>query len=150
METKDVVETTLALENFKRACDVGKGAIFLSISRGKVAEGVDFDRHYGRCVIVIGVPYQYTRSHTLRARLDYMRDKYRIRENDFLTFDAVRQSSQCIGRVIRSKTDYGVVILADSRFAKSDKRSKFSEWVRRFLPPSSINLSSDTALYQVI
>ncbi len=30
LETKDVVETTLALENFKRACDIGKGAVFLS------------------------------------------------------------------------------------------------------------------------
>lgn len=78
LETKDVVETTFALDNFKRACDCGKGALFLSISRGKVAEGVDFDRHYGRCVIVLGVPYQYTRSHTLLARLDFMREKYQV------------------------------------------------------------------------
>jgi DNA excision repair protein ERCC-2 len=47
LETKDVVETTLALDNFKRACDCGRGAVFLSIARGKVAEGIDFDRHYG-------------------------------------------------------------------------------------------------------
>jgi DNA excision repair protein ERCC-2 len=56
IETKDVVETTLALNNFKRACDVGRGAIFLSVARGKVAEGIDFDRHYGRCVVLMGVP----------------------------------------------------------------------------------------------
>jgi len=56
IETKDVVETTLALENFRRACDAGRGAAFLSIARGKVAEGIDFDRHYGRCVLNIGVP----------------------------------------------------------------------------------------------
>jgi DNA excision repair protein ERCC-2 len=36
IETKDVVETTLALDNFKRACDSGRGAIFFSIARGKV------------------------------------------------------------------------------------------------------------------
>ena len=24
---------------------------------GKVAEGIDFDRHYGRCVVMMGVPY---------------------------------------------------------------------------------------------
>ncbi len=39
LETKDVVETTLALDNFKRACDCGRGAVFLSVARGKVAEG---------------------------------------------------------------------------------------------------------------
>lgn len=32
----------------QRACDCGRGAIFFSIARGKVAEGIDFDRHYGR------------------------------------------------------------------------------------------------------
>ena len=50
IETQDVVETTLALDNFRRACDCGRGAVFFSVARGKVAEGIDFDRHYGRCV----------------------------------------------------------------------------------------------------
>ena len=39
METKDVLETQQALDNFKRSCDLGRGAVFLSIARGKVAEG---------------------------------------------------------------------------------------------------------------
>lgn len=43
IETKDVVETTLALNNFKRACDCGRGAVFLSVARGKV----------GACVMTI-------------------------------------------------------------------------------------------------
>eukprot|EP00438_Fugacium_kawagutii_P034869 Skav225565 [mRNA] locus=scaffold81:426352:428319:+ [translate_table: standard] len=34
-----------------------------------VAEGIDFDRHYGRCVVLFGVPFQYTLSRELRARL---------------------------------------------------------------------------------
>lgn len=34
LETKDVVETTLALDNYKRACDSGRGAVFLSVARG--------------------------------------------------------------------------------------------------------------------
>lgn len=67
IETVDVVETTLALDNFRRACDCGRGAIFFSVARGKVAEGIDFDRHYGRCVVMFGVPYQYTLSRILRS-----------------------------------------------------------------------------------
>ena len=67
IETADVVETTLALDNFRRACDCGRGAVFLSVARGKVAEGIDFDRHYGRCVVMFGVPYQYTLSRILRC-----------------------------------------------------------------------------------
>ena len=84
IETKDVVETTLALDNYKRACDCGRGAIFLSVSRGKVAEGVDFDRHYGRCVILMGIPYRYTQSHALLARLQYVRTQYNVRNRVYV------------------------------------------------------------------
>mmetsp|Transcript_7086 Transcript_7086/g.11927 ORF Transcript_7086/g.11927 Transcript_7086/m.11927 type:complete len:984 (+) Transcript_7086:163-3114(+) len=149
LETKDVVETTLALDNYKRACDCGRGAVFLSVARGKVAEGIDFDRHYGRCVVVFGIPYQYTLSHVLRARLNFMRERYQIRDNEFLTFDALRQSAQCVGRVIRSKTDYGVVVLADSRYNRADKRDKFPPWILRFLRETSLNLPTDAAVEQI-
>lgn len=33
IETQDVVETTLALDNFRRACDCGRGAVFFSVAR---------------------------------------------------------------------------------------------------------------------
>lgn len=52
---------------------------------------------------MFGVPYQYTLSRILRARLEYLQETFQIKEADFLAFDAVRQSAQCVGRVIRSK-----------------------------------------------
>ena len=45
-----------------------------------------------------------------RARLEYMREMFQIKESDFLAFDAVRQAAQCVGRVIRSKADYGMMV----------------------------------------
>ena len=51
-----------------------------------------------------------------------------------MIFDALRQAAQCVGRVIRSKTDYGVVLLADFRYNKADKRSKFPPWITQFMP----------------
>ena len=75
-----MVESSLALRNFRHACDAGRGAIFMSVARGKVAEGVNFEGHYGRAVVMLGVPYQYTKSKTLMARLEYTREKFRIRE----------------------------------------------------------------------
>ena len=124
IETKDIVETTLALDNFKRACDSGKGAVFLSIARGKVAEGIDFDRHYGRAVMLFGIPFQFTKNNVLLARLEWLRAQKQVKEADYLTFDAMRNAAQCVGRVIRSKTDYGVMVFADSRYNMPDKRNK--------------------------
>ena len=149
IETKDVVETTLALDNYRRACDCGRGAVFLAVARGKVSEGINFDRHYGRAVILFGVPFQYTLSHVLRARLEYLQTHYQIREQDFLNFDAIRQASQCVGRVIRSKTDYGLMIFADSRYSRHDKRSKLPKWILQFLNDAYLNLSTDMALQHV-
>lgn len=48
-----------------------------------------------------------------QARLEYLRDQFQIRENDFLTFDAMRHAAQCVGRAIRGKTDYGLMVFAD-------------------------------------
>jgi DNA excision repair protein ERCC-2 len=48
IETPDASETSLAIENFRLACDNGRGACLLAVARGKVSEGVDFDHNYGR------------------------------------------------------------------------------------------------------
>ena len=60
-----------------------KRAVLLSVARGKVSEGIDFDHHYGRTVLMIGIPFQYTESRILKARLEFMRDHFQIKENDF-------------------------------------------------------------------
>lgn len=62
---------------------------------------------------VASVPYQYTESRILKARLEYLRDAYRIRESEFLGFDAMRNAAQCVGRVLRGKTDWGLMVFAD-------------------------------------
>uniref|UniRef100_A0A2N9GW53 DNA 5'-3' helicase n=1 Tax=Fagus sylvatica TaxID=28930 RepID=A0A2N9GW53_FAGSY len=147
IETQDVVETTLALDNYRKACDCGRGAIFFSVARGKVAEGIDFDRHYGRLVIMFGVPFQFTLSKILLARLEYLRDTFQIKEGDFLTFDALRQAAQCVGRVIQSKADYGMMIFADKRYSRHDKRSKLPGWILSHLRDAHLNLSTDMALH---
>jgi len=147
IETQDVVETTLALDNYRRACDRGRGSMFFSVARGKVAEGIDFDRHYGRAVVMFGVPYQYTLSRILRARLEYLRETFQIKENDFLAFDAVRQAAQCVGRVIRSKADYGLMIFADKRYQRHDKRDKLPGWINAQLKDAHLNLSTDMLIH---
>ena len=116
----------------------------LCVARGKVSEGIDFDHHYGRTVLCIGVPFQYTESRILKARLEFLRENYRIRENDFLSFDAMRHAAQCLGRVLRGKDDYGIMVLADKRFMR--KRSQLPQWIREAVLDSETNISTDMAV----
>ncbi|KAG5417881.1 RAD3 [Candida metapsilosis] len=144
VETPDAQETSLALETYRKACSNGRGAVLLSVARGKVSEGIDFDHHYGRTVLMIGIPFQYTESRILKARLEFMRDHFQIKENDFLSFDAMRHAAQCLGRVLRGKDDYGIMVLADRRFAR--KKAQLPKWIAQALNDSDTNLSTDMAL----
>lgn len=78
-----------------------------------------------------------------QARLEYLRDQFQIRENDFLTFDAMRHAAQCVGRAIRGKTDYGLMVFADKRFARADKRGKLPRWIQEHLTDANLNLTVD-------
>jgi DNA excision repair protein ERCC-2 len=61
VETPDAAETSIALDNYRKAssftivvstmtnlvcqaCNNGRGAVLLSVARGKVSEGIDFDQ----------------------------------------------------------------------------------------------------------
>lgn len=71
VETQDSVETSLALQNYRRACNSGRGAVLFCVARGKVSEGIDFDNQYGRCVIMFGVPYLNTESRQLKVEYHF-------------------------------------------------------------------------------
>lgn len=63
-----------------------------------------------------------------------------------MTFDAMRHAAQCVGRVMRGKTDYGIMLFADKRFAKADKRTKLPRWIQEYLADSKCNLSTEEAV----
>lgn len=58
----------------------------------------------------------------------------------------MRHAAQCVGRAIRGKTDYGIMIFADKRFSRSDKRSKLPKWIQEHLKDSLCNLSTEEAI----
>lgn len=146
IETKDLAQTVMALENYRKSCDCGRGAVFLSIARGKVAEGVDFQGHYGRCVMIVGIPFQYTLSRTLKWRLEFLKNKMGMEDSDFLIFDAMRQCAQCVGRVIRNKHDYGLMVFADKRYARKDKICKLPQWIQDEIEKKNTGISTDMAV----
>ncbi|ETE56519.1 TFIIH basal transcription factor complex helicase XPD subunit, partial [Ophiophagus hannah] len=78
---------------------------------------------------MFGVPYVYTQSRILKARLEYLRNQFQIRENDFLTFDAMRHAAQC-------------------RFARADKRGKLPRWIQEHLTEANLNLTLDEAVQE--
>ena len=50
--------------------------------------------------------------HLLKARLEYLRDNFQIKENDFLTFDAMRQAAQVSNRYCPTAVMCAVVCIS--------------------------------------
>lgn len=44
------------------------------------------------------------------------------------------------------KTDYGIMIFADKRFSRADKRTKLPKWIQEHLTDSYCNLSTEEAM----
>uniref|UniRef100_A0A1I8FI07 HELICc2 domain-containing protein n=1 Tax=Macrostomum lignano TaxID=282301 RepID=A0A1I8FI07_9PLAT len=110
------------LYNYQRACENGRGAILLSVARAKC-------REVSTSIIIIGPLRKLCLAFPTR-RLDYLREHFHIRENDFLTFDAMRHAAPVRwGGALRGKTDYGIMLFADKRFARADKRTKLPRWI---------------------
>jgi hypothetical protein len=54
----------------------------------------------------------------------------RLSGHDWYSQQAHRAVNQAIGRVIRNKTDYGAILLLDSRFGQQRNQEGLSKWVR--------------------
>ena len=56
------------------------------------------------------------------------------------------QAAQCVGRVIRSKRDFALMVFADARFSRPDKRNKLPPWITRYLDQAHLALNTETAV----
>ncbi|XP_024895597.1 regulator of telomere elongation helicase 1 isoform X10 [Pteropus alecto] len=115
-----------------------RGAAFLAVCRGKASEGLDFADMNGRGVVVTGLPYPPRKDPRVILKMQFL-DEMKGRSEakgqflsgqDWYRQQASRAVNQAIGRVIRHRHDYGVVLLCDHRFACADARAQLPSWVR--------------------
>jgi hypothetical protein len=111
----------------------------MAVCRGKMSEGIDFADRHGRAVIVTGIPFPAAfdpRVVLKRAFMDELVPEARAEGREAVTGEqwyiqqAARAVNQAIGRVIRHRNDYGVILLCDERFAGWTKQSLLSKWMK--------------------
>lgn len=52
----------------------------------------------------------------------------------------------CLILFCSGKTDYGIMIFADKRFSRQDKRSRLPKWIQEHLTDNYCNLSTEEAM----
>jgi Fanconi anemia group J protein len=125
-----------ALKRYRGAIEEKSGAIFMSVCRGRVSEGLDFADDNGRGVVVVGVPYpnvkdlqvQLKRSHNDSMRRDKQQQSNRLSGSEWYSQQAFRALNQAVGRCIRHRADAGAILLLDQRF--TGLTSHLPRWLR--------------------
>jgi hypothetical protein len=135
------------------------GCILMGVCRGKISEGIDFAHDMSRAVIITGIPFAPAFDAKVKMKrefLDSARTSVTSKPHndagfgDFRTTQGIvtnsaqsklsggewymqqahRAVNQAIGRVIRNKSDYGAILLLDSRFDQPRNQEGLSRWVR--------------------
>jgi DNA excision repair protein ERCC-2 len=102
------------LERFKKYS--GSGAVLLAAVAGSFGEGIDLPGEYLNAVVVVGLPLSVPDLET-KALIKYYDELFSKGWDYGYVFPAMNKVMQNAGRVIRSETDRGAVILLDERYS---------------------------------
>jgi ATP-dependent DNA helicase DinG len=98
-------------------------------------EGVDIPGEALSCVVLARIPFPQIREPINAARMEYLRVQGKSDFRDYMIPEAQIRFRQGVGRLVRKKTDEGVIVLADSRIA-----TKNYGWSFRKSVPSSVHV----------
>lgn len=105
------------IERFKSYKETG--AALLAVASGSYGEGIDLPGDLLKGVIVVGLPLQKPNLETNQL-IQYYDHKFKKGWDYGYLFPAFNKVLQNAGRCIRSKTDKGVIIFLDERYAWSN------------------------------
>ena len=154
VEPRSSADLPDAMSEFKRLLDLPRspGCILMGVCRGKISEGIDFANEMSRAVVITGLPFAPAMDAKIKLKREFLDGARaagkvsasndggfgdstlskvnKLSGNDWYTQQAHRAVNQAIGRVIRNRTDYGSVLLLDSRFGQPRNQQGLSKWLR--------------------
>jgi len=127
------------------------GALFLAVCRGKASEGLNFSDQFGRAVLVVGLPFPPRMDQKISLKIEQLDKLAATKKNAnsltgsmWYNQQASRAVNQAIGRVLRGKTDYGAIILADERY--KDWINQLPKWLRPYIQIQNNSLTMTTSV----
>jgi DNA excision repair protein ERCC-2 len=120
------------------AAEHGQTLVGFAVMGGVFGEGIDLvgDRLIGAVIVGVGLPQLCIERDLIR---NYFQAQIGTGFDYAYTFPGMNRVLQATGRVIRSETDRGVVLLIDARFKEQRYRRLFPSW----WPPVPVRNSCD-------
>ncbi|PKK85499.1 MAG: hypothetical protein CVT48_05175, partial [Thermoplasmata archaeon HGW-Thermoplasmata-1] len=96
----------------------GSGGLLLGVQGGSLSEGVDYKDNLLSVVVIVGLPLAPP-SLDVELTINHFERTYgKAKGKDYAyVYPAMNKVLQAAGRLIRSETDRGVIVLMDERFA---------------------------------
>lgn len=102
-----------------------RGLLLLGVQGGSLSEGYDYEGNLLKLVAIVGLPLAPPNLEVEKL-IEYYSGKFGAKGRDYAyTYPAMNRVMQAAGRLIRSETDRGVVLLMDERFTWSNYRACF-------------------------
>ncbi len=130
IEPRETEEANAALREFIQLPARRKSGVMLAVCGGKWSEGLDYRGDQLTAAMVIGLPLApFTQ--VRRMVNSYFRRKFGA-EGEFIayTLPAVNKAMQALGRVLRTETDRGVLILGEERFLDPEIYGGLPPWMQ--------------------
>ncbi|MFT4250084.1 MAG: ATP-dependent DNA helicase [Candidatus Woesearchaeota archaeon] len=121
MSKSDKASVLSKLESYSSS-----GAVFLGVTSGSFAEGVDFKGDLAKAVVVVGLPLARPDLET-QALMKYYDKKFSRGWDYGYVFPAFNKVLQSAGRVIRSEEEKGALIFLDERYAWANYQRCFPQ-----------------------
>lgn len=173
LEPRSSADLPFTISEYKRLLlePSSGGCILMGVCRGKISEGIDFSGDMSRAVVITGIPFPPKHDPKVRLKQEFLEQarsaalaqssqeggflrpsiqdgcvQQKLSGDSWYTQQAHRAVNQAIGRVIRSKQDYGAILLLDDRFSSRQNREGLSAWVR---PHIKTNSGLENTLHQL-
>lgn len=112
------------------------GAILFSVVGGKMSEGINFSDEMGRCIVMVGLPFPNAKAPEMSSKMEFLTATYSRTDDGRTAGQAYYESvcmkavNQSIGRAIRHKNDYAVILLLDHRYQKQSITKALPAWIQ--------------------
>ena len=110
-----------------------KNLVLFTVYRGKNSEGINFKDDEARMVICVGIPFPNLSDLKVQLKRDFLDERYdnglsKYDRDEWYREEAYVAVNQALGRLIRHKDDYGIMICFGMEFGK---KALFSKWIEK-------------------